>query len=257
MKRVLLLCMALLLIGSLVLSGCGEQPGAGGTFVMGLDDQFPPMGYRDNSGKIVGFDVDIATEVCKRLNMELKLEPIDWTIKENELDANMVDCLWNGYTITDERKAKVLFTEPYMKNRQILIIKSDASYAELKDFEGKKVALQSGSSAADALDSNAEFKESLGQVIFFDDNNKALMDLEAGGCDAVLMDEIVARYYAKDGKYKVLDISLADEEFGIGFRKEDTELMQKVQKTLKEMATDGKLAEISTKWFGKDITTIQ
>jgi polar amino acid transport system substrate-binding protein len=145
-----------------------------------------------------------------------------------------------------------------MNNRQVLVVKSDSPYSRLSDLEGKRLGLQSASSAADALDKSADFKGKLGEVIPFDDNMTALMDLEKGGVDVVLMDEIVARYYiqVKGKGYKVLDDTLASEEYGIGFRKNDYALENKVQETLDSMAKDGKIAGISKKWFGKDITSI-
>lgn len=253
-------------IAAFIIAGCRESSQDNswekvkekGQFVLGLDDSFPPMGFRDENGAIVGFDVDIAKEVCSRLDIELKLQPINWDAKEQELNSGKIDCIWNGFTITEERKKNLLFTEPYMNNRQVLIVNANASFKNKEDLKGKKLGLQAGSSAADALNGAVEFKDSLQEVVEFDDNMMALMDLEKGGVDVVLMDEIVARFYIrnKNKKYQVLDEELAKEDYGIGFRKNDKELMEKIQNTIKEMAADGKLAEISTKWFGKDITTI-
>jgi polar amino acid transport system substrate-binding protein len=145
-----------------------------------------------------------------------------------------------------------------MNNRQVLVVKSDSTLAKLSDFEGKKLALQAGSSAANALEASADFKAKLKEVAEFDNNMTALMDLDKGGVDVVLMDEVVANYniQAKKADARVLDEALATEEYGIGFRKADTALMTKVQETLDAMAKDGKLAEISEKWFGKDVTTV-
>jgi polar amino acid transport system substrate-binding protein len=257
-----------LLLGMAVLLVCGwgeprkdnswEKVKAKGQFVLGLDDSFPPMGFRDENGKIVGFDVDLAKAVCARLKIKLKLQPINWDAKEQELNSGKIDCIWNGFTITKERKSNMLFTEPYMKNRQVLIVKAGSAYQTQEDLKGKKLGLQAGSSAADALNSAADFKDRLQDVVEFDDNMTALMDLEKGGVDVVLMDEIVARFYIqnKHKKYHVLDQALASENFGIGFRKKDQKLVAKIEGALKEMAKDGKLKAISTKWFGKDITTI-
>ncbi len=270
MKKTIVLACVLLISTALVLTGCGtasQTSGAGdsweqvkekGEFVMGLDANFPPMGFEDENGEIVGFDVDIAKEVCSRLDIKLKLQPINWDAKEQELNTKKIDAIWNGFTITEERKKEVLFSEPYMNNRQVLVVMADSDFNSPADLEGKKLGLQAGSSAADALNASEDFKAKLGEVVEFDDNMMALMDLEKGGVDVVLMDEIVARYYIqkKDKGYRVLDEELAREEYGIGFRKEDTELMQQFQKTLEEMAKDGKLAEISNSWFGEDITTI-
>ena len=271
MKRKVILVLMVIMLMSMILVGCGggaEEEAAAdeswtkvedaGQFILGLDESFPPMGFRDDKGEIVGFDVDVAKEVCSRLGIELVLQPISWDTKDQELNTGKIDCIWNGFTITEERKEAALFSEPYMKNQQIVVVMADSDVAALADLEGKKLGLQSGSSAADALAGNEEFKASLGEVAEFDDNMTALMDLEKGGVDAVLMDEIVARYYiqTKDKGYKVLDEALSAEEYGVGFRKDDAALMQKFQETLEEMASDGKLAEISTNWFGKDITTI-
>ncbi len=229
-----------------------------GEFVLGLDESFPPMGFRDDNNNIVGFDVDLAQEVANRLGVKLKLQPINWDTKDQELNTGNIDCIWNGFTITDDRKASILFSDPYMKNQQVLVVLADSSYKTLADLKGKSVALQASSSAADALNANPDFKASLKEVVELKDNNLCLMDLKTGNVEAVAMDEIVARYYIqmKSEKYKVLDEGLTKEEYGIGFRKTDEQLMTKVNDTLKEMAKDGKMAEISNKWFGKDITTI-
>jgi polar amino acid transport system substrate-binding protein len=256
----------ILAMTAVLITGCGgsdkdnswQAVQEKGEFVLGLDDSFPPMGFRDENGKIIGFDVDIAQEVCDRLEIELKLQPINWDAKEQELNSGKIDCIWNGFTITEERKNNLLFTKPYMNNRQVLIVNAGSPFKVKEDLKGKKLGLQAGSSAADALNGAADFKADLQEVVEFDDNMMALMDLEKGGIDVVLMDEIVARFYIqnKNKQYQVLDEELAKEDYGIGFRKKDRELMEKIQTTLEEMAEDGKLAEISTNWFGRDITTI-
>lgn len=229
-----------------------------GEFVLGLDESFPPMGFRDEKNEIVGYDVDLAKEVATRLGIKLKLQPINWDTKDQELNTGNIDCIWNGFTIKEDRKVNILFSDPYMNNQQVLVVKADSSYTSQADLAGKSVALQAGSSAADALASKADFKASLKEVVELKDNTTCLMDLQAGNVDAVVMDEIVARYFVqmKGEKYKVLDDGLAAEEYGIGFRKADTELMTKVNDTLKDMAKDGKIEEISNKWFGKNISTI-
>lgn len=272
MRKYVAFMLSAVALAAILLTGCtgGDKESSGnadnswdkvrekGELVLGMDDSFPPMGFRDENNELAGFDVDVATEVCKRLGIKLVLQPIIWLTKEQELDAGKVDCLWNGFTMTPERIEKLLFTVPYMKNRQVLVVKSDSALSKLKDFGGKKLALQAGSSAADALNASVDFKAKLKQVIEFDENLTALMDLETGGVDVLLMDEVVANYniQAKKADVKVLDESLATEDYGIGFRKADNALMTKVQETLMAMAKDGKLAEISEKWFGKDVTIV-
>ncbi len=259
-----------------ILSGCGTKANSDSqssssndvqndsqekkTFILGLDASFPPMGYKDENDTIVGFDIDLAQEVCNRLGYELKLQPIDWDNKEMELnDAKSIDCIWNGLSYSEKRAEDMLLSESYMTNRQVVVVLADSPINTLADLAGKTLALQSGSTASEAVDANADFSASLGEIIKIDDNVKAMMDLEVGGSDAVAMDEVVARYYMSknDGKFRVLEESLSDELYVIGFRKTDQTLCDDVINCLKEMKEDGKLAEISKKWFGSDITTLQ
>jgi len=230
-----------------------------GTFILGLDSAFPPMGFVDENNEIVGFDIDLAREVCKRMGVELKLQPIDWSSNILELNSGNIDCIWNGFSISEERKAEVNFTDAYMQNRQVVIVRSDSNINSLADMAGKTLCLQAGSSAADALSANAEFKASLKQVVELTDNVTAFMELEGKTSDAILMDEIVAAYYITQNKkdYKILDESLADEQYGVGFRLNDNSLRDEVNNQLKAMAADGTLAKISNTWFGKDVTVIK
>lgn len=231
-----------------------------GELVMGLDDSFPPMGFRDDKNNIVGFDIDVATEVCKRMGVTLKPQPIKWSSNVLELDTKQVDCLWNGFTIRESLKSSISYSVPYLKNRQVFVVRKDSGITKKDDLAGKVLALQAGSSASEALDGAAEFKKSLKKTAEFDDNVTALMDLEKKSCDAVLVDEIVAQYYITSNKkdnFTVLSEDLAKEEYGIGFRKADKTLTDEVNKQLKAMAQDGKLKEISVKWFGSDITVVE
>lgn len=266
-KSTLIKVLACVLVAAFAFAGCGSTSGADkswdkvkekGVFVLGLDESFPPMGYRDDSNNIVGYDIDLATEVAKRLGVELKLQPINWDTKEQELNTGNIDCIWNGFTITDERKENVLFSDPYMNNQQVLVVLADSGYNAQADLAGKTVALQAGSSAKNAVDNNTDFKKSLKEVVELKDNALCLMDLQSKNADAVVMDEVVARYniQIKGEKYKVLDGGLGAEEYGIGFRKEDKQLVDKINETLKAMAKDGTIAKLDSKWFGKDISTI-
>lgn len=229
-----------------------------GTFVLGLDDSFPPMGYRNEAGEIVGFDIDAAREVCARLGVELVCQPIDWAAKEQELATGQIDCIWNGFTITPERLENLTFSDPYVDNAQVVIVKDSASYQTLADLAGKSIGAQAGSSAMDAINDTPDFQSSIGEIVEFKDNLTALMDLEVGGVDAVVMDLLVANYnIQQSGKpFRILDESLASEEYGIGFRKGDVALRDAVQGALNDMAADGTLATIATEWFGADITVV-
>ncbi|WP_024833206.1 amino acid ABC transporter substrate-binding protein [Ruminiclostridium josui] len=230
-----------------------------GELVLGLDESFPPMGFRDEDNNIVGYDIDLAKEVAARLGVKLTLQPINWDSKDQELNTGNIDCIWNGFSISEKRKQNILFSDPYMKNNQVVVVMADSKYNTLADLKGKTVSLQAQSSAADAIDKNKDFKSSLKDVVELKDNTLCLMDLKTGNTDGVVMDEVVARYQIKinNGKYRIIDESLAVEEYGIGFRKGDVKLMTQVNDTLKAMAKDGKITEISNKWFGKDISIIE
>ena len=268
MKKIITLLLVVFSVITLFASGAKESSSVDnslkkvqekGVFILGLDDSFPPMGYRDENGEIVGFDIDTAKEVCKRLGVRLVTQPIDWSAKEQELATGNIDCIWNGFTITEERLNAMTFSDPYVDNAQVAVVKISSGYNTLSDLKGKIIGVQAGSSAEDAIEDTEGFKESVKEVVEFKDNLTALMDLEIGGVDAVIMDKLVANdNIARSGKgiFKVLDEGLANEEYGIGFRKPDIALRDAVQSALNDMAADGTLSEIATKWFGADITVV-
>lgn len=229
-----------------------------GELVLGLDASFPPMGFRDEKNEIVGYDIDLATEVAKRLGVTLKTQPIIWDAKEQELSSKNIDCIWNGFTVNAERLANNQCSKTYLLNKQVAVVAADSEYNTLADLAGKTVIIQKGSSAQDAIDAKPEFKDSLGKLLIIDDNLTALRDLGVGS-DAVVMDLVVANYYAKqnEGKYRIFtEEVLSEEEYVIGFRKGDVALCQEVEKQLAEMVKDGTMAKIDEKWFGQDASTI-
>ena len=234
---------------------------AKGTLILGLDDTFPPMGFRDeDTNEIVGYDIDLAKEVAARLGVELVCQPISWDAKELELSSGNIDCIWNGMSITDERLESMSMSLPYMNNQIVMVAKDSAGFASIADMAGKSIGVQSGSFAEEVLetyDAYAEFYASV-DVLPYDEYLTALMDLQQGGVDGVLIDLVVAEYRIaglQDDSLIVID-SLEDDLYGIGFRKADVALRDRVNEILTEMENDGTIAEISTKWFGKNISTI-
>ena len=219
--------------------------------VIGLDDNFPPMGFRDEKGELVGYDIDMAREATKRMNIEAEFKPIDWSAKEAELKGKRVDALWNGMTITEERKKNVAFTKPYMVNHQIIIVTSKSPIQSKVDLAGKVVGVQDGSSAVDAIAKDEAVSKSIKELKNFGDNVTALMDLSTGRLDAVVVDEVVGRYYTskKPGEYRILADNLGAEEYGVGIRLEDTALLAKLDETLEAMRADGTAKTIYAKWF--------
>ncbi len=268
-KRLIVVLVAVLTI--LNLAACGSKDSGKDNslkyikdnkkLILGLDDSFAPMGYRDASGKIVGFDIDLATAVCEKLGVELVLQPIDWKTKEVELNTKNIDCIWNGFSVTDERLQNLTMSAPYMDNSISFVVVNGSEIKSMADMAGKKLAVQSGSSAEETLnaDENKAFKDSLGDVISLSDYTTALLDLETGSSDTVLMDSVMANYMINDlGKdYVVLEDNLVAEEYAVGFRKGDETLCKAVEDALKDLKKDGTIETISTKWFGSDITTIK
>ena len=230
------------------------------TLVLGLDTSFPPMGFIDSQQKIVGFDIDVAKEVANELGVELVLQPISWEAKELELAAKNIDCIWNGMTVNEDRKANMSLSDSYMENKQVVVVLADSSIEILTDLAGKNVVIQSGSTAQDAVEGNKELLDSLGSLIKVEDNIKAMLDLKIKSSDAVVMDEVVARYYtsieANEGQYRILEETLSDEEYAIGFRKGELVLTEEVNEILSKMAVDGRLEKISNEWFDTDVTVI-
>jgi polar amino acid transport system substrate-binding protein len=263
-KKTSLLIVAL--VASVLLSACGKKdaapavapvaaPAPAAAIVVGLDDNFPPMGFRDEKNALVGFDIDLATEAGKRLGATVTFKPIDWNAKEAELNGKRVDVLWNGLTITEQRRANILFTTPYLENRQIIVVLDKSPIKAKAELKGAVVGVQDGSSAIEAVEKDSATAKSLKELKKFGDNVTALMDLSAGRLDALVVDEVVGRYYTakKPGEYRVLDENFGTEDYGVGTRKDDTELMARLQKAIDAMKADGSATAISTKWFGKDI----
>lgn len=236
-----------------------EDASAGGTFIVGFDQDFPPMGFVGDDGEYTGFDLDLAKEVASRLGLEFVPQPIAWDAKDMELNSGTIDCIWNGFTMNG-REDDYTWSEPYMDNSQVFVVAADSGISTLDDLAGKIVEVQADSSAEAALKDNQELAGSFGTLQTTPDYNTAFMDLEMGAVDAIAMDVIVAGYQIEQrgdsSKYVILDETLASEEYGIGFKKGNEELRDKVQATLEEMAADKTLSEISDKWFGRDVTTI-
>ena len=261
----LIMAAALVAVMAGVITGCGSKKNdsnvaknSGDTFTVGFDAEFPPYGYRDDNGEYVGFDLDLAAEVCKRQGWELVKQPIDWDAKDMELSSGAIDCIWNGFTMNGREDAYT-WTEPYIDNSQVFVVASASGVQNKEELAGKVVAVQKDSSALAALNDeenadNIALRDSFSQLIEYADYNTAFMDLEQGAVDAVAIDIGVAQYQIaqrEEGKFVMLqgeDNKLAVEQYAVGFLKGNDELRDTVQKTLDEIAADGTFAQIAEKW---------
>jgi len=252
MKKIYFVLLTLLLI----LTGCAFNTDTKEeeTLIIGLDDTFVPMGFRDESGNLVGFDIDLANAISELTGLNFEFQPIDWTLKETELNQGNIDMIWNGYSITASRQEEVLFSDAYLENRQIIVVLSDSDINSLTDLQDKVVSVQKDSSALEAVSSEPDTLATFdnGQVLQFDSNVDLFLDLEAKRSDAIILDEIFADYMMKQrgvDNYRVLSDNFGTESYAIGFRKDDTELQQTINDALKTLIDNGTYDQIMSKWF--------
>lgn len=278
MKKRLALVMALTMTAATLLAGCGgssdgssdegsdsqdtstaefAEKAEGDTFTVGFDQDFPPMGFVGEDGEYTGFDLELAQAVCDKMGWEFVPEPIAWDAKDAMLESGAIDCIWNGFTING-REDEYTWSDPYLDNSQVFVVKADSGIESAEDLAGKTVDVQTDSSAQAALEDNQELSSTFGNLQVIADYNTGFMELESGVVDAVAMDIVVASYQieSRDADFVILDDVISTEEYGVGFAKGNEAVRDQVQTALEELAADGTMAEISTKWFGEDITTI-
>ena len=230
------------------------DPFEDGTFIVGFDPEFPPYGYKDDSGEYVGFDLDLAEEVCRREGWTLVKQPIDWNSKDMELSTGAIDCIWNGFTI-DGRENDYTWSVPYVDNSQVIVVRSDSGMTEASQLAGRIVAVQADSSALAALTGEDASEENKALAASFEDlqqvgdYNSAFLNLDTGAVDAVCLDVGVAAYEVKARNgFVILDEPISSEKYGVGFFKGNTKLRDAVQGTLFEMSADGTFDKIADKW---------
>ena len=269
MKKRATLLLALAMLATTVLAGCGSKEDKSAdnkkedkkeakvenddeTLIVGFDASFPPYGYTDDDGEYVGFDLELAQEVCDRNDWKLVKQPIDWDAKDMEIDSGTIDCIWNGFTMNG-REDEYTWSDPYIDNKQVIVVATDSGINSFDDLSGKLVETQADSSALAALQGDQkELAGTFGSLTEIAEYNTAFMDLESGACDAIAMDIGVAYYQINSRKnpddYKVLDEEISSEQYAVGFKLGNEELRDKVQATLDEMAEDGTVAKIAEKY---------
>ncbi len=249
-----------LLLAVILVSGCGQSVKYTsyqdlldrGSIVIGVDDTFAPMGFRDENGELTGFDIDLARLVGEQIGLKATFQPIDWSMKESELNAGNIDLIWNGYSITDKRKKIVNYSDAYLENRQVIVVLSSSEINTKNDLVGKEINVQKESSAYEAVTSDEEFYNSLKNLIEFDNYIDCFMDLEASRTQAIVVDEVLARYIiAKRGQanYRILEDNFGTEEYGIGVVKGNDELREKINEALDLLKDNGQYDALCSKWF--------
>lgn len=266
---------ALALVSTLILAACSSSSSKkatstdqwdtyvkNGEITIGFDNTFVPMGYEDEDGSNVGFDIDLANAVFKEYGITVKWQSINWDMKETELNNGTIDLIWNGYSITDERAEKVLFTNPYMVNEQVLVTKKSSGITSFADMKDKVLGAQSGSSGYDAFTSNPEVLKDIvsgGDATQYETFTQALIDLKNDRIDGLLIDKVYANYYLEQegelDNYNIISSEFDGEDFAVGARKADKTLVKKINQAFKKLYQDGTFQEISNKWFGEDVAT--
>ena len=240
---------------TLILIGCGNNAEK---IIIGIDDKFAPMGFRDDKNNIVGFDVDLAKETAKRMGVDIEFKSIDWVNKREEITSGNIDIIWNGLDIVEEDKEYMIFSKPYMDNRQILLIKQGNPHNiyALGDLEGKVVGTQAGSNSETYINENPNIKNAFKEFKTYHDIKEGFDGLEQNKFDVLIIDEIAARYelIKNPGTFKIIEATVGSiTQFAIGFRKDDVELRDRVQTAFDSMLDDSTARQISEKWFQADL----
>ncbi|MFU2181458.1 transporter substrate-binding domain-containing protein [Streptococcus pluranimalium] len=263
------------LVASLILVACGSSKSAEKTssdnwetykkektITIGFDNTFVPMGFKDKSGKNVGFDIDLANAVFKEYGIKVKWQPINWDLKETELENGNIDLIWNGYSVTKERAKKVAFTNAYMKNEQVLVTKKSANITDFSGMTGKVLGAQSGSSGYEAFSDSPKVLKDLvkdNDATQYETFTQALIDLKNDRIDGLLIDRVYANYYLEQegdiDNYNIITGDFEGEDFAVGARKADKTLVANINKAFEKLYQDGQFQEISDKWFGEDVAS--
>ena len=232
------------------------------SITVGFDNTFVPMGFEEKNGDYAGFDIELAQYVSKKLGITVHFQPIDWDMKETELQNGTIDAIWNGYSATDERREKVAFTIPYMQNTQILVVKKTSGIRSASDMTGKVLGAQNGSSGMLDFEEHPEVLKNRvkgGDADQYQSVNEAIIDLKNDRIDALIIDRVYADYYlTTEGiadEYDTIPSGFESESFAVGVRPADKKLLEALNQAFKELYQEGIFQQISQKWFGEDVAT--
>lgn len=255
MKKIMLALLAFITLVSVPKTTSAQEINKEEGVVIGFDDTFAPFGFKNNDGEYVGFDIELAEEILGRLDVEYTFQPIDWSMKETELNTNNIDMIWNGYSVTPQREEVVLFSDPYIQNRQVIIVKADSEIQSKADFAGKMMATQEQSASLEAIMNDSEFAAALdgGQPVTYPTFVEVFSDLDNGRVEGIVVDELLATYFLEQNgsadEYRILEDNFGEEDYAVGFRKTDEAFVAEFNEVLTEIIEDGTFAEIKSNWF--------
>lgn len=274
-KIVSVLAILVMVLGIFTMVSCGDKEEESdaelsgwdyiegkGTLVVGLDDTFAPMGFRDNDGKLVGFDIDLATAVAEELGLKVEFQPINWDAKEMELKSKNIDCIWNGLSVTDERKEAFALTDMYLNNCNIIMtIDKKINIKSEKELKNYKIGTQIDSSALKVMQQSKLWDEYSDNVTEYPTFDEAILDMKSGRVDAIVVDQVLGEYknanLKADEKMTICDFNFGDDFYAIACRKADTDVAEKINEAIQANIDNGKAEEISNKWFGKNIVILK
>ena len=266
-KRIVALALvAVLAVSAFALTGCGKKDGGDkktdweyiedkGKIIVGLDDTFAPMGFRDKDNNIVGFDIDLAKATFKEMGLEVEFKAIDWTAKEAELSSKKIDCIWNGLSVTPDRIKNMSMSKRYCANRELVMsLDKSINIKDASELKNYKIATQADSAAADDIKANELYDEFKDNVTEYKTYDQALLDMKAGRVDVVVIDEVYATYNnANKEKLHESEFNFGSDDYAVGFRKEDTQLTEKFNEAFKKIIDSGEAEKISNDWFGRNL----
>jgi len=265
MKKIIALSLVAVLV---IMAGCAptttektdwEYVKDNGALIVGLDDTFAPMGFRDTDGNLVGFDIDLATAVGEYLGIEITFQPIDWDAKEMELSEKKIDCIWNGMSATPEREENMSLSKKYLNNKIVIMVNEGVKIEKIEDLKDLKIGTQAESAALEAMQNSPKFDSFKDNISEYKTYDEVILDMQTKRLDCMVVDEVLGEY--KNSKlekpYEVSEVNFGDDFYAIGFRKADTELTNKVNEAIEALISNGKAEEISQKWFGKNIVIFE
>ena len=254
MRKCITLLLVLVLCFSLAACTATEKPKE--VFTVGLDDTFAPMGFRDEAGALVGFDIDLATAVAKEMGVEVKFQPIEWSAKEMELEAKNIDCVWNGMSRTPEREVSMTLSQNYLNNKIVIMTVAGVDITSLEQLADIQIGTQAASSALETMQAHEIYPTIEANVNQYPTYDECILDMQAGRIQAMIVDEVLGQYKNNNlgSAFNVADVDFGDDFYVIGFRNADTELCKKVEAAIKTLQANGEAAKISEKWFGEDMT---
>ncbi len=275
-KLLLLLSSMLLLVG--MMAGCSSEQASTtndntgdestgwayiqdkGELVIGLDDTFAPMGFRDTDGNLVGFDIDLATAVGEELGIDITFQPIDWDAKDLELSSKRIDCIWNGMSATPERQQSMALTKKYLNNKIIIMTLDDSiEINSVEDLAGLQLATQTDSAALETMQDNEAWETFSANVTEYPTYDEAILAMQGGRADAIVVDQVLGEYKNANmgGVMQVANFDFGDDFYAIGCRQGETDVADKLNEAIQALIDNGKAAEISEKWFGTNIVILE